>query len=37
MALPAELDRYPGPLHVLEHAAALDLTPEQQDQLTRQV
>jgi hypothetical protein len=37
MALPAELNRYPGPLHVLEHAAALDLTPEQKDQLTRQV
>ena len=37
MALPAELNRYPGPLHVLEHAAALDLTPEQKDQITRQV
>jgi hypothetical protein len=37
MALPAELNRYPGPLHVLEHAAALDLTPEQKDQLTHQV
>jgi len=37
MALPAELNRYPGPLHVLENAAALDLTPEQKDQLTRQV
>jgi hypothetical protein len=37
MALPAELNRYPGPLHVLEHAAALDLTPEQNDQLTRQI
>jgi hypothetical protein len=37
MALPAELNRYPGPLHVLEHAAALDLTPEQKEQLTRQV
>ena len=37
MALPAELNRYPGPLHVLEHAAALDLTPEQRDRLTLQV
>ena len=37
MALPAELNRYPGPMHVLEHAAALNLTPEQKDQLTRQI
>ncbi|MEA2800996.1 MAG: hypothetical protein QOE49_1091 [Rhodospirillaceae bacterium] len=37
MALPAELDRYPGPLHVLEHAVALDLTPEQKELLTLQV
>lgn len=29
MALPAELNRYPGPAHVLENAAALGLTPEQ--------
>jgi hypothetical protein len=37
MALPAELNRYPGPLHVLEHAAALDLTAEQKDQLLLQI
>lgn len=30
MALPAELNRYPGPAHVLENAAVLGLTPEQQ-------
>lgn len=30
LALPAELNGYPGPLHVLEHAGALKLTPEQQ-------
>jgi hypothetical protein len=29
MALPAELNRYPGPLHVLENQAALGLTQEQ--------
>lgn len=29
MALPAELNGYPGPKHVLELAATLDLTPEQ--------
>jgi len=29
LALPAELNGYPGPLHVLELADALDLTPEQ--------
>jgi Spy/CpxP family protein refolding chaperone len=29
LALAAELNRYPGPMHVLEHAAALSLTPEQ--------
>lgn len=37
LALPAELNRYPGPTHVLEHAAALDLTPEQKDQLVLQI
>jgi hypothetical protein len=30
LALPAELNGYPGPVHVLEHAAALDLSAEQQ-------
>jgi Spy/CpxP family protein refolding chaperone len=30
MALPAELNRYPGPRHVLDLAAELELTPEQQ-------
>jgi hypothetical protein len=30
LALAAELNGYPGPLHVLEHAQALQLTPEQQ-------
>lgn len=29
LALAAELNGYPGPLHVLEHAQALRLTPEQ--------
>ena len=29
LALPAELNGYPGPAHVLEHADALALTPEQ--------
>jgi Spy/CpxP family protein refolding chaperone len=29
LALAAELNRYPGPMHVLEHAAGLSLTPEQ--------
>lgn len=29
MALPAELNGYPGPLHVLELADVLELTPEQ--------
>jgi heavy-metal resistance protein len=29
LALPAELNGYPGPIHVLEHADALSLTPEQ--------
>jgi Spy/CpxP family protein refolding chaperone len=31
LALPAELNGYPGPMHVLEHAAALGLTPQQQE------
>jgi hypothetical protein len=31
MALPAELNRYPGPKHVLELAGELDLRPEQID------
>jgi Spy/CpxP family protein refolding chaperone len=29
LALVAELNGYPGPIHVLEHAQALDLSPEQ--------
>ena len=29
LALAAELNGYPGPMHVLEHAAALGLAPEQ--------
>ncbi|MBM3554206.1 MAG: hypothetical protein FJX47_01455 [Alphaproteobacteria bacterium] len=29
LALAAELNGHPGPLHVLEHAAALGLTPDQ--------
>jgi hypothetical protein len=29
LALPAELNGYPGPMHVLEHAEALGLTPQQ--------
>lgn len=29
LALPAELNGYPGPQHVLEHADALQLSPEQ--------
>lgn len=32
-ALPAELNGYPGPLHVLEHADALKLTDEQRTQV----
>ncbi len=36
MALPAELNRYPGPMHVLEHAAKLALTPEQMQEVRRQ-
>jgi hypothetical protein len=31
LALPAELNGYPGPAHVLENAAALGLTPEQRE------
>ena len=30
-ALAAELNGYPGPVHVLEHAEALELSPEQRD------
>lgn len=29
MSLPAEMNNHPGPLHMLEHATALGLTPEQ--------
>jgi hypothetical protein len=29
LALPAELNGYPGPIHVIEHAEALGLSPEQ--------
>jgi Spy/CpxP family protein refolding chaperone len=32
LALPAELNGYPGPSHVLEHADALELTVEQRKQ-----
>ena len=32
LALPAELNGYPGPMHVLEHSAALALTAEQRQQ-----
>jgi Spy/CpxP family protein refolding chaperone len=35
MALPAELNGYPGPRHVLELAAELELTPEQLAQTER--
>jgi len=31
LALPAELNGYPGPMHVLEHADALQLTTEQRE------
>ncbi len=37
MALPAELNRYPGPMHVLENEAALGLTAGQKEALGRQV
>jgi hypothetical protein len=36
MALPAELNRYPGPSHVLENEAALGLSAEQREQVQRQ-
>jgi hypothetical protein len=36
MALPAELNRYPGPAHVLENEIALGLTPEQKQQVQGQ-
>lgn len=36
MALPAELNRYPGPMHVLESQAALGLTQHQREQVQRQ-
>lgn len=32
-ALSAELNGYPGPLHVLEHGDELDLTPEQREKI----
>jgi hypothetical protein len=35
MALPAELNGYPGPLHVIEHAKALALSPEQTVRMQR--
>lgn len=35
MALPAELNGYPGPKHVLEHAEQMQLTVEQQHNVTR--
>ncbi len=31
LALPAELNGYPGPMHVLEHAGSLGLTPAQRE------
>jgi Spy/CpxP family protein refolding chaperone len=34
LALPAELNGYPGPLHVLEHADALGLSVEQRQRTT---
>ena len=37
MALPAELNRYPGPMHVLENGTALGLSPDQRDALGRQI
>lgn len=36
MALPAELNRYPGPAHVLENEAALALTPDQKREVQSQ-
>jgi Spy/CpxP family protein refolding chaperone len=35
MALPAELNRYPGPRHVLELATELELSPEQNTETRR--
>ena len=37
MALPAELNRYPGPMHALEHGAALGLTAAQTEALAGQM
>lgn len=37
MALPAELNRYPGPMHALEHSAELGLSPAQKQELERQM
>ena len=37
MALPAELNRYPGPTHVLDHESELALTPAQRRALARQI
>ena len=37
MALPAELNRYPDPMHVLENAVALQLTANQKQALDRQI
>ena len=37
LALAAELNRYPGPMHVLENAAALQLTADQKQALDRQI
>jgi Spy/CpxP family protein refolding chaperone len=34
LAKPAELNRYPGPKHVLELATKLDLSPEQTERVT---
>jgi hypothetical protein len=35
LALPAELNGYPGPLHVIEHASALALAPSQLARMER--
>lgn len=37
LALAAELNSYPGPMHVLEHAAALRLTPPQRRDIEAQM
>jgi hypothetical protein len=37
MALPAELNRYPGPMHVLDHATALGLSLDQKQKLGQHV